>query len=329
MKFIEKDLFNKNIIIIDHPDIKQMANKIDDSKVIENMTIIGSPMLLLWDYFIYEYDNDDVKFCDFFNKHYNVIDFDYTKDNIFIIDEYFLTENQIVKDGDYINLTKDELFELKVMEQYPPFCVFFNNEMINKIEEHYKMKFNSFDNFNLIKIPNDFNSKDYKIINKNQYPEINNMNECELCLFFNNHKDTKYKLENIPIDFNAKAYMILNKELNLSNENEAFVHYNDYGFKENLKYKFTNLPKFFDVIAFKCFNQEFRKMLDEEVLLWVELNNDKIKNMKYMFEYVPFDFDIDCYMKQPDLNKAFKDNIYAYYLHYEKHGFLSGRKYKA
>lgn len=323
--YLDKVVHDIDVKVINNQVIRMNCNKIPKNKIKNNDIIIASPFFLLWDYFLYDFYDDDMIFEQFFDKYFDKIK-NVNWNDSFFIDDYLLEDKYIVKNVDYWKLNKDQILEVKLTDEDPPFALFYSADMIKKITEHYKFDF-KIPYVNTIKIPHDFDLKVYRLIKSYDDKNFLNFNEEETLEYYLEKEESKdeYKFNNIPEDFDPEIFRLLNKPLKLKTNRDAFLYFEN-NLDKNLQYKFNNIPKFFDMNAFKAFNQKFRKFTDNETLLWIDRHQELFKNMKYQFENVPYNFSPEYYYENnSDIKKKMEYDKYTMYLHYENKGFFEGR----
>jgi hypothetical protein len=96
----------------------------------------------------------------------------------------------------------------------------------------------------------------------------------------------------IPNDFIWKDYLLLNSDLDKNcNEEEAKMHYLNYGIFENRKYK-NELPHDFDWKLYINLHIDLCKISDEEEAKWHYLNHGIFENRKYK-NNISYNFEIN------------------------------------
>jgi hypothetical protein len=97
-------------------------------------------------------------------------------------------------------------------------------------------------------------------------------------------KNENISINKLPDDFNVVIYKNLNKDLvHLSND-DAILHYINYGINENRKYKtIYDLPDDFDPISYKKLNKDLQHMTDNEAITHYLINgiDEKRRYVKY------------------------------------------------
>ena len=114
----------------------------------------------------------------------------------------------------------------------------------------------------IINIPKDFNTLDYKHLNK----DLENLSDIELknhYILYGKNENRIYKF-NIPEDFKTLDYKYLNKDLGNLSEIELKIHYILYGKNENRIYKF-DIPEDFNTLDYKHLNKDLENLSEPEL----------------------------------------------------------------
>lgn len=197
-----------------------------------------------------------------------------------------------------------------------------NNLKDTKINTRKKAYYHSKFHYYKKKIPSDFDWK--------KYVQINNLKINNEIDSINHYLDKgvpnklMYKYD-VPSCFSWKMYIKLNKDLSFDNENDAALHYINYGKHEKRKYKCTHVPDDFSHETYIELNDDLKHMNKIDANLHYE-EFGYYEKRHYKYKNIPEDFYWKSYVElNPDLK--FDDEIGAK-VHYEKYGSHERRKYK-
>lgn len=206
--------------------------------------------------------------------------------------------------------------------------ILFNFDNIN---ENY-IECNRFKDSNLyssdIKIPQDFDSNNYRILNK----DLEHLSDLDATLHYLEYgiDEKRSYISKLPSDFKVNIYKNLNKDLEHLSDSGATLHYLEKGINEKRNY-ISNLPIDFNPNIYRNLNNDLIYLTNDIAILHylnhgINEKREFVINTEFDLKQIPNDFNIVDYKKfNKDLNFLKNKELI---IHYLKYGINEKRKYK-